>query len=141
VTSTALIIAAIVEGALATTDEPLGHWTNPARSVTVEITRCASSASALCGHVRWASDKAKADARSAGTSELVGVELMQDFVSRGRGRWRGRLFVPDLRTRSAAELRLIGFDRLKVTGCTAGKLLCRSQLWIRTSPQAPLVSS
>lgn len=90
---------------------------------------------ALCGHVEWASDKAQADARKGGTDPLVGVELLSGFVPKGEGRWRGRLFVPDLNNRSRAELRLLGPDQVKVTGCAIGRILCKSEVWTRTEAQ------
>ena len=109
---------------------PVGHWINPAGTVIVEIAEC--EAAALCGWVRWASDDAVADARAAGTATLIGTELFNRFLENGEGRWRGRLFVPDLRKRHAAELRLTKDGRLKVVGCAAAGLICRTQLWTRT---------
>ena len=122
--------------------EPVGLWINPQRSVAVEIQPCEPYREALCGYVRWASGQAIADAGKAGTTELVGSELMRDFLPIGQRKWRGRLFVPDLRKRSKAELRWLESGRIKITGCAAGKLLCRSQVWRRVSidelpPQAP----
>ena len=110
-----------------------GSWTNPSTSVTVTIAPCGD---AMCGRVTAASDKAKADARKAGTDPLVDVELMSEFKSSGAGRWKGRLFVPDLKRRSKAEFRMIGSDQLKVTGCAVGRLLCKSQLWTRVAGEA-----
>ena len=112
---------------------PIGHWINPGGTVIIEIAGC--SAQALCGWVRWASDKAIADARSAGTDQLIGTEIFQYFVAKRDGRWKGKLFVPDLRRTHAAELRLIDDRRLKVSGCTTARLICKSQLWARTELQ------
>lgn len=110
-----------------------GSWTNPSATVTVAIAPCGE---AMCGRVTAASDKAQADARKAGTDPLVGVELMSGFKSSAAGRWKGRLFVPDLKRRSRAELRLVGSDQLKVTGCAVGRMLCKSQLWTRVVAEA-----
>ena len=105
-----------------------GQWRNPSGSVIIAIAPCGE---ALCGHVRWASEKAMADARKGGTDPLVGAELLSGIVPNGEGRWKARLFVPDLNKRSKAELRPLGTDQLKVTGCAAGRLLCKSQVWTR----------
>lgn len=111
---------------------PAGHWINPRGTVIVEIAPCGGEA--ICGWVRWASNKAVADARAGGTDPLVGTELFRDFVAKRDGRWKGRLFVPDLARTHSAELRLMDARRLKVSGCMAGRLLCKSQVWTRTDP-------
>ena len=105
-----------------------GAWKNPSGRVTVLIKPCGE---AYCGSVIAAAESAKTDARRGGTTKLVGTQLMSGFKPAGPGKWRGRMFVPDLNHRSNAELRLIGADQLKVTGCMVGRLLCKSQLWTR----------
>ena len=119
----ALLIAAI-PGAV----PPTGRWKNPSGSVTVMIDACGE---AVCGTVTAASDQAKADAKRGGTEALVGTLLMTEFKVAGTGKWRGRLFIPDLNHRSKAELRMLGPDQLKVTGCAVGRMICRSQVWTR----------
>jgi uncharacterized protein (DUF2147 family) len=111
---------------------PIGHWVNPAESVIVEISTCGDDL--LCGHVRWASIKAASDARAKGTEPLTGTQLLLGFAPAGPGRWRGRLFVPDLRKTSHAELRVIDDQQLKVVGCAAVGLICKSQIWRRVDP-------
>ena len=107
---------------------PEGRWTHPNGSVTVAISACGD---ALCGTVVKASAKAKADAAKGGTANLVGTQLMTGFVPAGEGKWKGRLFVPDINFRARAELRLVEPGRLTVRGCMAGKMLCKSQTWTR----------
>ena len=110
-------------------DAPIeGRWKNPAGSVVVAIAACGD---AWCGTVASASDQAKADARRGGTINLVGTQLMSGFKPAGPGKWRGRMFVPDINYSSRAELQLVGTDQLKVTGCMVGRMICKSQLWTR----------
>jgi uncharacterized protein (DUF2147 family) len=112
----------------------LGRWANPSRSVTVLISECGER---LCATVESASDGALADAARAGTPNLVGTELLHGLVPAGPGRWKGRLFVPDLNRRSSAEVLELGPDRLKVRGCALGGLVCRSQTWSRINGPDP----
>ena len=105
-----------------------GRWKNPSGRVTVLIEACGE---AYCGSVIAAAESAKADARRGGTANLVGTQLMNGFKPAGPGKWRGRMFVPDINHRSKAELRLIGAVQLKVTGCMVGRMICKSQLWTR----------
>jgi len=105
-----------------------GRWKNPSGRVTVLIEACGE---AYCGSVIAAAESARADARRGGTANLVGTQLMSGFKPAGPGKWRGRMFVPDINHRSKAELRLLGAGQLKVTGCMVGRMLCKSQLWTR----------
>ena len=105
-----------------------GRWKNPSGRVTVEIVACGE---AYCGTVIVAAESAKADARRGGTANLVGTQLMSGFKPAGPGKWRGRMFVPDINHRSKAELRMLGAGQLKVTGCMVGRMICKSQIWTR----------
>ena len=113
----------------AVADAPIqGRWKNPSGSVVVTIAPCGD---AWCGTVASASDGAKADARRGGTEALIGTQLMTGFKPAGDGKWRGRLFIPDMNHRSKAELALVGSNQLKVTGCMVGRMICKSQMWAR----------
>lgn len=105
-----------------------GNWRNPQGSVIISIAPCAE---AMCGRVQWASEKAIIDARKGGTDPLIGVVLLRDFVPKGEGRWKGQIFLPDLNKTSKAELRQLGPDKVKVTGCAVGRIICKSQVWTR----------
>lgn len=114
---------------IATDPAPIeGRWKNPSGRVTVLIEACGED---YCGSVIATAESARADARRGGTTNLVGTQLMSGFKLAGPGKWRGRMFVPDINHRSKAELRLIGADQLKVTGCMVGRMICKSQLWTR----------
>ena len=113
---------------LAPDTEIEGPWKNPSGRVTVMIEPCGD---ALCGSVIKAAESAQAEARRGGTEQLVGTQLMSNLKPVGPGRWRGRTFVPDINYRANAELRLIGPNQLKVTGCMVGRMICKSQYWTR----------
>lgn len=85
-----------------------------------------------CGTVAWASDKAKKDASKA-TNQLVGSQLVTSLRQRKDGSWTGKLFIPDKNMRVTAKIQLVGDQQLKVSGCLAGKALCRADLWTRTA--------
>jgi uncharacterized protein (DUF2147 family) len=102
---------------------------NERQSVVIQISECGDAA--LCGKVVSATDKARDDARRGGTDNLVGAELMSGFVEVRPGRWKGRLFIPDLNRSSGAEIALLEGNRLRVRGCAVGGMICRSQIWSR----------
>ena len=107
-----------------------GDWANASNTVVVRIEPCAD---ALCGYVSWASQSAQDDASRAGTARLVGTQLMRKFVRTGPDRWRGFLFVPDMRRTTRAKLIMEEADQLEVIGCELGGLICKKQIWHRAS--------
>lgn len=126
--SVALLIAA-----QAATAVPIeGRWRSPGGNSIIQVAPCGE---AWCGTVAWASAKAKKDAAKA-TSELVGTQLLTDVKAAGDGRWNGRLFIPDKNMRVTAKLQMAPGGELRVSGCLAGKSLCKAQLW--TPVQGPL---
>jgi uncharacterized protein (DUF2147 family) len=108
-------------------DELLGTWRNPNNSVHVELVACGD---ALCGNVVWASDKAKENARRAGTDPLIGASLLRDFVRTRDGNWRGKVFVPDLGKTLTGRVVMIDPRSFRAQSCALG-VLCRSQVWTR----------
>lgn len=120
----AAAVAALPDGAY------LGTWENPAKSVTLRVERCGEK---VCGTVATANDKAMADARRGGTDPLVGVQLFEEFSATGPRVWRGRVFVPDMNLRITGTATLVDPTSIRVRGCAAGGIICRSQLWTRVA--------
>jgi uncharacterized protein (DUF2147 family) len=129
----ALALAALPLTAIpASADEmapPIGsEWHNPSNSVHVRIDECGAK---LCATVTWASDKAKADARRGGTENLVGTKLFRDLAPAGSGRWRGKVFVPDMRKTFSGTISFAGSDKMIGKGCVLFGVICKSQTWSR----------
>jgi uncharacterized protein (DUF2147 family) len=133
------ILAPTILTALATVQnapEPSvqGQWRSPGGNSIIAIAPCGSL---LCGTVAWASAQAKAASRKT-TSQLVGTQLLTGLQQRGSG-WQGKLFIPDKNMRVTAKIELISAQQLKVSGCAAGRALCKSAMWTRAD--GPLPSS
>ena len=109
-----------------------GRWRSPGGNSIIEIAPCGTN---MCGAVVWASDKAKKDA-SKTTPQLIGTQLLTNLQQDPKGRWQGKLFIPDQNMRVTAKIQRTSAQQLKVSGCAAGKALCKSALW--TSFTAPL---
>lgn len=105
-----------------------GTWKNPKNSVHVEAQECDGK---MCGVVVWANDKAKADARRGGTDQLIGRQLFQDFEEQQEGRWKGKVFVPDINRTFHGTVTIIDADTLEGKGCLIGGIGCKSQVWTR----------
>lgn len=114
----------------AAADRSFGVWRNPSNSVHVRAQPCGER---MCGVVVWASDKAKADARRGGTDMLVGAALFRDFTLDKPGKWRGKVFVPDIAKTFSGTVTVIDNDTLEGKGCLLGGIGCKSQTWTRLS--------
>ena len=110
-----------------------GLWRSPGGNSIISIVTCGT---AMCGTIAWASAKAKKDA-SKTTDQLVGTQLLTELQQRADGRWQGKLFIPDKNMRVTAKIQLISPQQLKVSGCLAGKSLCKAETWTRTDEPLP----
>ena len=128
----AATVALLLAAQVATAPPIEGRWRSPGGNSIIDVAPCGES---WCGTVAWASARAKKDAAKA-TSQLVGTQLLTEVKSAGEGRWNGRIFIPDKNMRLTAKIEVAPTGQLKVSGCLAGKSLCKSQLW--TPVEGPL---
>lgn len=129
----ALIASAWLLGAAAVAQpapgrDVLGRWINPKHTVVVDTAPCGDR---LCGTVACASSDAKEKAREKGTAQLVGTQLLERLQKRPDGRWRGKVFVPDMKGRFDAVMTPLPGDRIEVKGCILAGLVCKKQVWTR----------
>lgn len=111
----------------------LGRWVNPKHTVIVDTAPCGDR---LCGTVACAAPAAIEKAREKGTPQLIGTQLLERLELRSDGRWRGKVFVPDMQGRFGAVMTQLSPDRIEVKGCILGGLLCKKQVWTRTVPNS-----
>lgn len=105
-----------------------GHWMHPEQTVIIRLEPCGE---VMCGTVTWATERAQRDAQK-GVDRLIGARLLTGFQQNKKGIWKGRIFVPDYDLRVSGKIQPLDADRLKVSGCTLGGLLCRTQIWTRS---------
>lgn len=66
-------------------------------------------------------------------SPNIGRNLVWDMESRGGGAYaNGQIWDPGADRTYRSKMELSG-DRLKVSGCVAGGLICRGQTWLRVN--------
>lgn len=128
-----ILLAALAAAGLSTpaaAKSPLeGLWTSPKGNVTVRIAPCGRL---LCGEVVDASAKAKRRAAKQGVTKLVGEPLLNNIEPAGPGKWKGRVFVPRLRTHVGGNITMKNANSMQVSGCFAG-LVCKSAVYRRVS--------
>jgi uncharacterized protein (DUF2147 family) len=110
-----------------------GIWRSPGGNSIIKVGPCDGSP---CGTVVWATDKAKKDA-SKTTNQLVGTALLTNLEQRKDGSWLGKLFIPDKKMRVTAKIQRVGDNQLKVSGCAAGKALCKAAIWTAFTADLP----
>jgi uncharacterized protein (DUF2147 family) len=128
-----LILALAVQPAAVAPESIEGTWRSPGGNSIVTIAPCGDS---LCGTVAWASAKAKKDSAKT-TGQLVGTQLLTGLKRDKKGRWQGKLFIPDKDMRVTAKIERISGDQLKVSGCALGKSLCKAAQWTRVEGPLP----
>jgi uncharacterized protein (DUF2147 family) len=127
VVSAALAVGLATTVHAGTSDQVYGTWRNPSGTIDVRTAPCGDK---LCGEIVRAAPKAVADARKKGVDELVGVQLLQDYRPSG-DRWAGRVYVPDMGRTFSSRIEQLDGNRLKISGCLIGAMLCKSQVWTR----------
>jgi uncharacterized protein (DUF2147 family) len=123
----------LLSGAQAPTTSIEGRWKSPGGNSIIDIAQCGGG---LCGTVAWASAQAQQAAKK-GTDQLIGAQILSSLTERNAGQWQGKLFIPDKNMRVTAKLQLVGPQQLKVSGCLAGRALCKSELWNRSDEPLP----
>ena len=94
--------------------------------IHVDIAPCGG---ALCGTIRQAFDETGS---AVSDYEHLGKRMIWDMAPDGAGNWSGgRIWAPDRDKTYRAKMELAAGDRLKVSGCVAGGLICRAQTWLK----------
>jgi uncharacterized protein (DUF2147 family) len=124
----ALLLASLLSAPALAKASVEGRWTNPKRSIVIEVAPCGS---AWCATVVAASAKAKANARKGGTRNLIGTRILTGARPVGKGVFKGRGFVPKRNLSAPATIRQRGPNVMEVEGCALAGLLCKEQRWTR----------
>lgn len=105
---------------------PTGLWLNPHNSVAVRTGACGDK---LCGWVVGASKEALSDAKDSGVANLLGTELLEDYVPAGHDSWSGTVYVPDMGHHFSSRINQLSARALQIKGCLLGGMICKSQTW------------
>jgi uncharacterized protein (DUF2147 family) len=120
--------------------DPTGNWTTEGGRSQVRIASCGA---ALCGtlvSLREPNDpatgKAKVDRNNADTAKrtrpLIGVAIVLDMKPNGPDKWAGQVYNAEDGKTYSGYITLPSANELKLQGCMAGGLICKTQTWTRT---------
>lgn len=122
--SIAAAAAALAASAPANAQALEGKWSNPKRSVIVNVERCGE---AYCGTVSWANARNREKGATPGTRVLSGLRPTGDGV------YKGQAFEPKRSLSGSATVRQVGPDTMIVKGCAVIGIFCKEQRWTRIS--------
>ncbi|WP_260483153.1 DUF2147 domain-containing protein [Sphingomicrobium flavum] len=106
-----------------------GRWKEG--NLVIDIAPCGS---VLCGTVVSASKKQQARAMKGSGTRLIGSRLITDIRPDGRAnRYKAKVFVADRDMNASGQIDQLSNDRIKVKGCVALGILCKSEEWQRVS--------
>ena len=126
---TVAVLAGLHAGVARAAGVPVGTWVTQDGDARVRIEPCEGDPARLCGRIAWV-----AEPPDPGAPSPVGVRLLSGFAADGRGGWDGGEIVDPRGGRAyKARMRLVGPDRLEVSGCFL--FLCAGQTWTRYAPE------
>ncbi|MFN3525185.1 MAG: DUF2147 domain-containing protein [Paracoccus sp. (in: a-proteobacteria)] len=121
-----ILAAALALGAGAASADPIeGIWqTQPDEGSFAHVT-IAPCGGAYCGTItRTFRDQAEFQ------SPNLGRQIVIDMAATGGGNYQGRVWRP-ANDRIYAGKATVSGDRMSLSGCVAGGLLCKSQNWVK----------
>lgn len=103
----------------------IGVWitekSDKGSSMAVEIFDCDGM---LCGKAIDVFDTPNRDS--------VGIEIIKNMRIKSDTSFnKGKIYAPDTKKWYKSKMKLQGEDKLKVSGCVLGGVICRSQIWSR----------
>src|SRR5262249_27458924 len=102
---------------------PTGVWLDHTGRGAVEITECGGS---LCGRIVWLKD--------AANRSVCGKQIIGNAKRSAAGTWDGGwIYDPDREARYSVELKLVGTNKLRVTGYMGSKLFSETYTWKRAT--------
>jgi uncharacterized protein (DUF2147 family) len=113
-------------GSAACADPIEGVWQTEVDDGAYAHITIAPCAAAFCGVI---SQSFKEDG-SAFASENIGKTIVIDMIPQGEGDYEGSVFRPSNGKTYYGTIALSG-DKLKLSGCVAGGLICSKQNWAR----------
>jgi uncharacterized protein (DUF2147 family) len=119
-------------------DPVIGTWLNPERTAQVKTAGCGHS---LCATVVWASPDAVRKAKNAGTDPLLGLQLLSDYRRKPGSKWQGQVFVPDMNRHFFSRIEPVGLNKMRLSGCVLGGLICKSTIWTRVEHSIDVLES
>ena len=126
-----IIAALAVSMGAAFAGEPTGTWVTQGGDSKVRIVPCGGG---FCGTIVWLNEDRK-DSNNPDPSlrgrSLVGVQLIFNMQGSGDS-YSGKLYNPRDGKTYSGKLKTIGADKLQLSGCVLGGLICKGETWTKS---------
>jgi uncharacterized protein (DUF2147 family) len=113
-------------------EQAYGVWRHPDNGSRIRIYPCGHDE--LCARILSVADAQRSDDRNPDPGlrerQIVGLVIVEGAGRTGDATWSGRLYNRTDGRHYDGHLRVVGPDRLELTGC-AIVILCRSAVWHR----------
>lgn len=91
------------------------------KQITVEIYNCGEQ---ICGKIT--------EVHNSDNTSIIGVEIIEGMDKKNDTKYAGgRIFAPDTEKWYKSKIKVKDDNTLKVSGCVAGGIICRGQIWTR----------
>ena len=107
-----------------------GTWQSESGKTRVKMSKCGGS---VCGTIVWVKNPGKdvknQDASKRGRN-LVGIRMVK-FSETGANEYEGTLYNDENGKTYSGKMSLSSANKMKMSGCIAGGLICHSTSWTR----------
>lgn len=102
-----------------------GSWlsekNDEGKQISVEIYNCGEL---ICGKIT--------DVYNSDNTSIIGTEIIEGMNKKSETKYAGgRIYAPDTEKWYKSKIKVKNEDTLKVSGCVAGGIICRGQIWTR----------
>ncbi len=102
-----------------------GSWksekNDEGKQISVEIYNCGEQ---ICGKIT--------DVHNSDNTSIIGTEIIEGMKKKSDTKYSGgKIYAPDTEKWYKSKIKVQDADTLKVSGCVAGGLICRGQVWTR----------
>lgn len=109
-------------------DKAIGVWLREKEGWQIEFKPCGDK---LCGEVISGEG---VDKKTGGP--VVGVQMLFDLEKKNDDTWVGKMYNPGDGNEYKGKVKVLEADRVKMSGCMLGGLVCRSEKWPRVEVAA-----
>lgn len=102
-----------------------GSWksekNDEGKQISVEIYNCGDN---ICGRIT--------DVHNSDNTKIIGTEIIEGMKQKSGTKYSGgRIYAPDTEKWYKSKIKVKDDNTLKVSGCVAGGIICRGQVWTR----------
>ena len=120
--------------------DPTGLWLTQEGDAKVRVAKCGD---AICGAIAWLKEpndtggKPKIDKNNADAAKrsrpIIGVPIVLSMKPDGTDKWSEQIYNAEDGKTYSGNLALAGANTIKLQGCVAAGLICKTKTWTRTN--------